>query len=164
MENPFEEKKIRRPDFLTVLCILTFIGSGWTVLSSIFSIFTAGTFNHNAQMERYMNTMEDQGSNSFISGLMNSSMEVLHATQEHAKTIALIQLLLALISLLGAIFMFWLKRSGFYFYTTAQVLMLFVLPAFVGFSFVTAAGMLLGGVFTALFITLYAINLKYMIR
>ena len=31
MENPFEEQQnqFQRPTFLLVLCILTFIGSGW---------------------------------------------------------------------------------------------------------------------------------------
>ena len=47
MENPFEEQQNgrRRPVFLTVLCILTFIGSGWGVLSNLFSIFTADALN-----------------------------------------------------------------------------------------------------------------------
>ncbi|MFR5958710.1 MAG: hypothetical protein ACLUHA_03330, partial [Bacteroides stercoris] len=37
-------------------------------------------------------------------------------------------------SLLGAILMFQLRRIGFYFYTAAQILMLFVLPYFAGFN------------------------------
>ena len=42
MENPFEEQqnKLQRPTFLLVLCILTFIGSGWGTLSNLFSVFT----------------------------------------------------------------------------------------------------------------------------
>ena len=43
MENPFEEQQnqFQRPTFLLVLCILTFIGSGWGTLSNLFSVFTA---------------------------------------------------------------------------------------------------------------------------
>lgn len=41
MENPFEEQQnqFQRPTFLLVLCILTFIGSGWGTLSNLFSVF-----------------------------------------------------------------------------------------------------------------------------
>ena len=38
MENPFETEKAVRPTFLTVLCILTFIGSGWGTVSNLFSL------------------------------------------------------------------------------------------------------------------------------
>ena len=52
MENPFEEQqnKLQRPTFLLVLCILTFIGSGWGTLSNLFSVFTAGLTDSSMQM------------------------------------------------------------------------------------------------------------------
>ena len=55
MENPFETQATRakRPTFLTVLCILTFIGSGWGVLGSIFNFFTADVINGDLYMETY---------------------------------------------------------------------------------------------------------------
>ncbi len=53
MENPFEEQQnqFQRPTFLLVLCILTFIGSGWGTLSNLFSVFTAGLTDSSMQME-----------------------------------------------------------------------------------------------------------------
>ncbi len=64
--------------------------------------------------------------------------------------------------LLGAILMFQLRRIGFYFYTAAQILMLFVLPYFAGFNFMVLAGMLFSAIFAVIFIVMYALNLKYM--
>ena len=70
MENPFEEQqnKLQRPTFLLVLCILTFIGSGWGTLSNLFSVFTAGLTDSSMQMEHYssmLNSM-DQGAGSAV--------------------------------------------------------------------------------------------------
>lgn len=167
MENPFEvqQNKPQRPTFLLVLCILTFIGSGWNVLTNLFSIFTAGFMNGNMHIEQYSNMigeMENNSASAFMSGFLNSSMEVLQATAMHAREIAVMQLVLSLLSLLGAILMFQLRRSGFFLYTAAQLLALFVLPYFAGFSTLVVIGMLWSAFISLIFIVMYAVNLKYM--
>lgn len=165
MENPFDEEKKMRPTLLTVLCILTFIGSGWGILSHLFSLLTAGMVDSSIQMEQYTNMMDSMGGDSgssFLSGLMSSSMEILQATALYAKQIAISGLVLSVISLLGSIFMYRLQRIGFYLYVAAQIVMLFVLPVFAGFSWLAISSMLFSGVVTAVFIILYGINLKYL--
>lgn len=169
MENPFEEKQNSpvRPTFLLVICILTFIGSGWSVLSNLFSIFTSGMMDSSLQMEQYSNMMgniEGTASSSFLTGFLNSSMEVLQATAAHAREIAVMQLVLSVISLLGGIMMFQLRRFGFYLYTAAQILALFVLPYFAGFSTLVVIGMLWSAFISLIFIILYAVNLRYMVK
>lgn len=169
MENPFEEKQNSpvRPTFLLVICILTFIGSGWSVLSNLFSIFTSGMMDSSLQMEQYSNMMgniEGSASSSFLTGFLNSSMEVLQATAANAREIAVMQLVLSVISLLGAIMMFQLRRFGFYLYTAAQILALFVLPYFAGFSTLVVIGMLWSAFISLIFIILYAVNLRYMVK
>ena len=159
MENPFEEQQnqFQRPTFLLVLCILTFIGSGWGTLSNLFSVFTAGLTDSSMQ-----NGMDQGGDSAVLSDILSSTMASLQATFVHAKEIAVINLVLSVISLLGAILMFQLRRIGFYFYTAAQILMLFVLPYFAGFNFMVLAGMLFSAIFAVIFIVMYALNLKYM--
>ncbi len=168
MENPFEEiNKLQRPTFLFVLCILTFIGSGWNVLSNLFSLFTAGMMDSTLQMEQYSNIMENMengATSAFMSGLFSSSMQLLQSTAVHAREITALQLSLAVVSLLGAILMFQLRRLGFYLYAAAQILTLFILPYFAGFSLVVMIGLLWSGFITLIFIILYAVNLKYMVR
>ena len=167
MENPFEEQQnqFQRPTFLLVLCILTFIGSGWGTLSNLFSVFTAGLTDSSMQMEHYssmLNGMDQGGDSAVLSDILSSTMASLQATFVHAKEIAVINLVLSVISLLGAILMFQLRRIGFYFYTAAQILMLFVLPYFAGFNFMVLAGMLFSAIFAVIFIVMYALNLKYL--
>lgn len=86
----------------------------------------------------------------------------MQATMMHAKSIAVISLVLSLLSLCGAILMFSLRRIGFYIYTVAQLLLLFVVPYFAGFSMIVVMGMLFSALFTVVFIILYALNLKAM--
>lgn len=167
MENPFQENKLSRPTFLTVLCILTFIGSGWGILSQLFALLGSSLVDSSTQIEQYsaaMDSIEDAGTASFLSGLLSSSQEVLQATLMYARQIAVISLVLSTLSLLGAILMFKLRRIGFWIYSAAQVLMLFVTPYFAGFSMLIVVGMLFSALFTILFIILYAVNLKYMRR
>ena len=169
MENPFEEQqnKFQRPTFLLVLCILTFIGSGWGTLSNLFSVFTAGLTDSSMQMEHYssmLNSMDQGAGSAVFSDILNSTMASLQATFVHAKEIAVVSLVLSVISLLGAILMFQLRRLGFYLYTAAQILALFVLPYFAGFSMYVLIVMFFSGLISLLFIILYAVNLKYMTR
>lgn len=159
MENPFQENETKRPTLLTVLCILTFIGSGWAVISNLTSLFTADIAAEQVEQSfEMMEQMEANGGNSFLSGLMNSSREVL----PYLKPIAGINIVLALLSLFGAFLMFRLKKTGFYLYTGAQILMLFVTPAFTGFSGMILFSLVFAAVFAAVFIILYSLNLKYM--
>ena len=168
MENPFEEQqnKLQRPTFLLVLCILTF-GSGWGTLSNLFSVFTAGLTDSSMQMEHYssmLNSMDQGAGSAVLSDILNSTMASLQATFVHAREIAVVSLVLSVISLLGAILMFQLRRLGFYLYTAAQILALFVLPYFAGFSMYVGMVMFFSGLISLLFIILYAVNLKYMTR
>ena len=154
MENPFETNQLKRPTFLTVLCILTFIGSGWGVLSQLFSLLFTNLVDVSAQTEQLntmMDNMESGAGTSFLSGILSSSQEVMQATMMHAKSIAVISLVLSLLSLCGAILMFSLRRIGFYIYTVAQLLLLFVVPYFAGFSMIVVMGMLFSALFTVVF-------------
>ena len=117
------------------------------------------------QMEHYssmLNGMDQGAGSAMLSDILNSTMASLQATFVHAREIAVVSLVLSVISLLGAILMFQLRRLGFYLYTAAQILMLFVLPYFAGFNFMVLAGMLFSAIFAVIFIVMYALNLKYM--
>lgn len=166
MENPFvsETAPAPRPAFLTVLCILTFVGSGWAVLSNLFSLFLAGAVNQSVQVEQYANMAGGlEGANAgFMTGFLSSSVELMQALALHAREIAVINLVLALASVIGAVLMFFLRRAGFPLYVVAQLLMLFVTPYFGGFSSVVLLGMFFSGALTLLFIVLYAVNLKHL--
>jgi hypothetical protein len=135
MENTTNEvAKAKRPGLLSVLCILTFIGSGLATLLYLLLLIAAGTLG--AMLA------DIPGLGSMIAG---GGMAIFGAG-----------LVLSFLSFFGAIKMWGMKKIGFYLYTGAQVLMLIV-PLFFGVPF-----SVMSAVFTALFIVLYGLNLKHM--
>ncbi len=130
-QKPQEEG---RPTFLTVLCILTFIGSGLTAFFFLIGLIFAGAASGVLGSIPGMSDIVGFGSGYFV-----------------------VVLVLALASLYGAIMMWKLKKMGFYLYSGANVIALFI-------PMIMASGKfsIFGLVITALFITLYGLNLKYL--
>lgn len=144
MENPMIEGN-KRPEFLTTICVLTFIGSSFSILGGIVSLFMSNP----VVVEAMETAMENSG---------QEMPEMFSKTFEHAASIGAISIVLSIMSLVGAIMMFKLNRTGFYLYTIAQVAMLFVSPIFLGFEAFSKWGL----IFTTGFIVMYAVNLKHM--
>ena len=126
--TPKEFKEIEenhRPQFLTVLCILTFIGSGFAVLSSLgFTVAYDSLIyliESNPMLEDY----------------------------DFVQSDFMISALLSIASLVGAIFMFKLKRIGFFIYLLSNLTAAF-LPEYSTFSLV----------FNIIWISMYAANYK----
>ncbi|MDR1273150.1 MAG: hypothetical protein LBK12_01245 [Odoribacteraceae bacterium] len=159
MKNPFEEQPARST-FLTVLCVLTFIGSGLTVLSASFSLLTFNPETMVKQVEATSMLMEEGGP--WLKYALDSSVEVLLVTAEHGRAIYGFTLLFGLLSLAGAFEMFRSRRHGFFLYAFAQVAALFVLPCYAGFSLIVTVSLFGAALLSALFIALYAVNLKQM--
>jgi hypothetical protein len=132
-----EQKK--RPQLLTILCILTFVGSGSGVAG-----FLMVSVNFESTMEAlkviYANIPE-----AFV--LLNAPREFF-----------VISLFLSVFSLLGAIMMWNLTKTGFHIYTSAQLISLIIPLIYFG----GETNPLLNIMLTALFVYLYARNLPYM--
>lgn len=123
-----------RPTFLTVLCILTFIGSGLSALGQLIGLVAAEALT---SLFSSIPGMEDMG------GLGSGFLAIV--------------LVLSLASLYGAIMMWQLKKMGFYLYSGANVIALIV-PIIMASAEFPVRGL----VFTALFIILYGLNLKHL--
>lgn len=131
----------RRPSLLTVLCILSFIGSGM----NLFSSFIIAAF-----YDSYTEIMR-----MFIDKWHFSGME---AMLEARPAFFLWSGIFYAGSLYGAILMFRLKKTGFHVYTIAQILLILA-PMY--FLHLTSPG-IFELLFTGLFVLLYGINLKFM--
>ena len=141
----------KRPTFLTVLCILSFIAAGISIIGGIIGYLG-------------MAAMETMGANlaegmEQIEGMeeMPGMADAL-AVMKHAKLLLIIGSILTLVGLFGVIQMWKLKKTGFYIYTGAQVLGI-VLPLIIvggaGFSVMSV-------IFAIAFIVMYGMNLKHM--
>ena len=134
-----ETSNKKRPALLTVLCILSFIGSGLSVLMWLLFIVGIGSFL------------------GFLENIPGFSEAMAGSGAGAGKAIMLLILVLNAGTLAGAIMMWQLKKLGFWIYSGAFVLQFIVPLILMGQKFG-----IFGFVIMALFITLYALNLKHM--
>jgi hypothetical protein len=142
-ETNFNEeiKEQKRPLLLTVLCILTFISTGISILGSLMIPMLSGVMTEMLNMPQFAS---------------EANTDALRAIQA-GWSYYLIVLLLTSISLTGSLMMWNLKKNGFHLYTIANILLFYLPIIWFGFPF-----NLLGAFFPAAFITLYAMHMKYM--
>ena len=156
-------KKPVRSALLTVLCILTFIGSGWGLVKAIQNFasadFAATTVNE--AMEEAQSKLEEQNEvPSFVSKLFGSISEGL--TPENIRKMSVFELISNALTLFGGILMWNLNRKGFWSYLIG-IAILILAPMIIfhrGIIGLIASGAV--GFFGVIFIVLYGVNLKQM--
>lgn len=163
MEN--ESPKNQRPTFLTVVCIISFVGLGWGIINNLSTLAfsSGGSFLYDMVQDSLEMALSeahasDPAAAAFLEKIFDSVMKLI----EVLPMLAILGLICSVIALIGVIMMWNLKRIGFYLYTAAKVIMLFIPIILTGFNFISAMiciSMLIGA---ALFITLYGLNLKAM--
>ncbi len=142
IENNNETATPKRPTFLTVLCILTFISAGMGSMSALFTVPFSDIMVEFVKINP-----------SFDEPMKVELIRVLQAGWSYY----LMTFALSLGSLAGAILMWNLKKLGFHFYALSNLGLLFVPMLMLGMP--TSWGSIL---FTSSFIAMYAIHLKEM--
>lgn len=158
--------KPQRPTFLTVLCILTFIGSGWGIVTGISSYFTANAAAGVAQaaMEDAREKIENETSNagSQMAEKMLAGVSDMY-TPERIKKNALFSIAASVFTLLGAILMFGLKKTGYWTYILGTLIG--IIAPFVVFgggnliTIISSSAIAFVGI---IFVILYGLNFKYL--
>ena len=149
-----------RPILLTVLCVLTFIGSGFGLFGNLIAMFFA-PFTDLFEPSMLDDAFNHLGNNPGDM-IAKEALDLAVLAIENFFAIVLSKFVLFALSLTGAILMFQMKKIGFYLYIAAQVGFLCVGPIFLGWNIFVSTGILFSGFFSILFIALYAINLKHM--
>jgi len=151
-----------RPSFLTVLCIITFIFSGFLLLSTAYGLVT---YDEQAQIEAFEQTivsMEELGAD--LPGMNENirDLEVFNKEQmDSNSTLQAVSLISILLSLFGAFMMYQLKKIGFHLYLASKVIGLIPLLIFtLSTAVFWAYGIFL--LFTIAFVIMYSRNLKFM--
>jgi hypothetical protein len=164
LENPTPNPV--RPTFLTVLCILTFLGSGWGIVNGISGYLTADTAAGVAQaaMQNAKDKIENSDSNpgtKMAEKMLSGVSDIIKP--ENLKKSALFGITSSIVTLLGAILMFQLKKTGFRLYVLGTIIAIAAPIIIFGtsnlVSLITMMGAALIGI---IFIVLYALNLKYL--
>lgn len=139
------EPKVR-PQLLQVLCILTFIGSGLSLLSNLTMFMLIDMIN-----ELY----NDGSFSIWLDGMNAEAFEILISVD---RSFFLAQAVVYIISIVGAYQMWNLKKIGFHFYTIAQILLVILSRVYMP----QLPFPLFEVMISLVFITFYARNLKLM--
>ena len=132
-------RTVKRPDLLTALCIITFIGSGLGLFTYLLVTLS---------YDEFMNALQD----------VTLDLPGIDLIKNANKGFFIAGTVLFGASLFGALQMWKLKKAGFHFYVTAQVLLV-LHPAL----FLKAPGIPYFQIlFTLIFILLYGLHLKNM--
>jgi 1,4-dihydroxy-2-naphthoate octaprenyltransferase len=156
--------KPARPVFLTVLCILTFIGSGWAIVSGISSYLTADTTADivQAAMEDAKDKIDDAGggSSKMAEKMISGASEMVRP--ENLKKSAMFSIIAAVCTLGGAIFMFMLKKAGYWLYILGTAISIAGPLYIFGGNLISMLSTVLIGIVGIVFVILYGLNLKYL--
>jgi hypothetical protein len=156
-----------RPTLLTVLCILTFIGSAWGIINSISSYMNAdissqiaGTALETAK-ENINKESDNKAASKMAERVISGASEMLNPA--NIKKNALFSILANLLTFGGAFLMFQLKKIGFWTYLAGAGIAIITPLIVYGPSNLMSIGMTaIYAFFGILFAVLYSLNLKYM--
>ncbi len=175
MDNQFDNTLVsemnggsKRPQFLKVLCILSFVWCGLAFIGGIWGL----VMNTPERMAQKVEEVRE-----FSPSMAQEMEQQIEAQQSStmAKIQPYISIVLLLISFLGVMQMFNLKKMGFYIYTAAELVpyiflivggkQAMAMMGSMGGGAVKAAAMVmlvLMVLFDIAFIVMYALNLKHM--
>lgn len=177
--------EFKRPTFLTVLCILTFLGASISLVSSMVNYFDYSS-EANASTGNLLGGLRGDV-NDQLSANNGALAQSFSINYEKFATVSLIQALINIPILIGALLMWKQKKTGFYVYTVFEVVEL-IIPLVIGLDLDILGGMIsgmrllvfylalimglgdmldamqagVGILFAIIFIVLYGLNLKHM--
>ncbi len=161
------EAPVKRPTFITVLCILTFIGSGWGLVGGAIQYFSADkqALSMSISKEKVATDIQKSGKSDAGTQMAEKMVNSMGSafTVENLKKTAIASVVGALLCLAGAFLMWQLKKTGFYLYiagTLIGIISPFVIYGTDNLMSIITSVMV--GFFGIVFVILYGVNLKHM--
>ncbi|MCZ4407405.1 hypothetical protein O3Q51_01190 [Cryomorphaceae bacterium 1068] len=165
--DQYETNVEARPTFLTVLCVLTWIVSGYTVLTVPFNYFFSSDVTASTLQTTINDAMSQMAEDTpeaaeMMQGFMMAASDTISSAIDNAGLIATTDLLVAILSAFGAFLMFKLRKSGFWIYVLAKVLGLASILVLLGVNILTMGVVSIAGFVGLIMVILYGINRKHM--
>jgi hypothetical protein len=157
--NDITTDAAKRPTLLTVLCILSFIWIGLMVIGGGLGYVGMKMFASGQMEEMLQQAGGDDATKSLEE--MQAKVDESGMTAEQLATQMLILVAVSLVSLVGVIMMWKLRRPGFYIYALCALIGI-AMPLVMGGKFDTSGGSIFGLVMTLGFVGLYFSQLKHM--
>lgn len=166
MEQSYSENQPKRPVFLKVLCILTFICTGLNLLILLMSLAQGSPSAEQIQLEE-TRTLESiaslraQGLDE-VAQLMERIANMSTYTNAMPYTMIMLNILTTALGLLGAVFMWQGKKLGFHMYILYSLAAISVIYVAVPFREVPLLFPVSNMIISGAFILMYSRNLKWM--
>ena len=148
----------KMPTFLKVLCILSFVGIGLSLIGGIMNYFTYSALASGGGM---LGSAMAGEAGEHMNDAMNAMGGMLGLDFGKMATCALIQSVLNIPILIGVIMMWKRKKTGYYVYAVFELVQP-AMPLFMGLGLAGGIMATLGLIFGILFVILYGVNLKHM--
>jgi hypothetical protein len=150
-----------RSQFLTILCVFSFLSCGWGIIENAVALTDPERVANTTYIgkKRGSDTLSRNDPRTYMEDRGANSDEPVSEQPAVVRQLSLSSLVYSLVTLVGVLLMFRLRRIGFYVYL-AGVLLGFVLP----FYFVGLAGLntSFGVFFSVIFAVLYSYCLREM--
>jgi hypothetical protein len=157
-----------RPQFLTILCILTWVCAGFMLIMSLLGIINKPSPEEQAEQIEKVRAMSPEAADK-----MEAAFEAQSDSGQILNT--LLGILAIAVSSIGAMMMWQLKKRGFQIYLIGELIPYFgllfagtesfgTMASMIGMSASAVLGIAVGIMllFDGIFIAMYASNLKYM--
>jgi len=166
MELDNINERVKRPVFLTVLCILTFVSTGFGVLSGVSGLLGGAPseeeiVNSNIQINQTIEQFQKLKMDGFIH-LLKQIQAMTEEIYANFYVYNLLNFLIICLGLAGAIYMFKGKKIGFYMYvgySFAGIILLYIMISSVNIPLILTVLQL---VLSAIFVFMYSRNLWWM--
>jgi len=165
MEELHQQEE-KRPTFLTVLCILTFINIGINLLTLLFQLAVGPTPEEEMLAERVELTkatsqLEDAGMDGFA-GMMDQLMAMTAEIQESFYLAMIVSLVTYLIGLFGALKMFQGQKIGFHLYIIYSLLAVGGVYLYISPQNIPSISIIFGLILSGIFVFMYSRNLSWL--
>lgn len=166
IDNVNEENQ-PRPRFLTVLCILTFIATGISLITGLFNVLVTGKQSEEAmldtkvQMTQSINEMRDMGMTSFVD-LLEKIDRMSVEVNDNFYFASIFGLILTIIGLYSALKMWKGSKIGFHIYIIYNLLAIGGIYLYVSAANIPTVFVVFNVLLSGIFILMYSRNLKWM--
>ena len=156
----------KRPTFLTVLCILTFINVGMNSLMLLFQLVSGPTSEEDlladrVELARATSQLEDAGMDGFV-GVMDQIMAMTAEIQENFYLAMIVALVTYLIGLLGALKMWQGQKIGFHLYIIYSLLAVGGVYLYISPQNIPSISIIFGLILSGAFVFMYSRNLSWL--
>lgn len=156
-----------RPKFLTVLCILTFISTGLSLLSGLYNLIFTGKqseeqmLNAKVEMAEAISQLKEMGANGFVE-MMEKINRMTIEVNDNFYLASFISIATVGIGLFGAFKMWKGFKLGFHLYIVYNLLVVGAIYLYVSPQNIPSLIVIVNIILSSIFVFMYSRNLKWM--